>query len=260
MAAQRRRAMITGASSGIGAAFARRLARDGVDLVLVARRRDRLDGLAAELSNVSVEVLVADLGSADGVRAAEARLAADPPVDMLVNNAGFGVYGPLDETDPDALEQMIFLNVTALSRLSVAAAKAMTARGAGTIVNVSSGLAFNIMATNAGYSGTKAYVLNFTRALAMDAGPKGLTVQVLCPGLTRTEFGDRSGMNFDAYPPERVMEADLLVDACLRGLDLGETVCIPSLPDLADLEAFDAARLKIGPNTSRQFPAERYRR
>jgi short-subunit dehydrogenase len=257
MAARRTRALITGASSGIGAAYARRLARDGVDLVLVARRRDRLEALATELSGVAVEVLVADLETEEDLETVEARLAAGPDIDMLVNNAGFGVYGPLAEADADQLVAMIALNVTALTRLTVAAVKAMSPRGSGTIVNVASGLAFLVQPANAAYGGTKAYVVNFTRSLAMDAGAAGLSVQALTPGLTRTEFG--GGHGFDRFPPERVMSPEDLVDASIRGLELGEVVCIPALPDYADYLAAEAAQRTVGSQASSRQTAARYR-
>lgn len=256
------RALITGASAGIGAAFARRLAGDGVDLVLVARRRDRLDALAREFRaahGVDVEVLAADLETEAGVAAVEARLAADPPVDMLVNNAGFGVYGPFAETDLQATQAMLQLNVIVLTRLAHVAARAMLARGAGTIVNVASGTAFVLQPLYQSYSGTKAYVLHFSRALALDLGPKGVRVQCLVPGLVESEFAQRSGHDFSRVPPERVMQADDLVAASMAGLALGETVTIPSLPDYADYTAFEAAQAKVGQNVSRDRPAERYR-
>jgi uncharacterized protein len=255
------RALITGASSGIGAAYARRLAAEGVNLVLVARRRDRLEALAQELraERVEVEILAADLANTSGLASVEARLKADPAIDMLVNNAGFGVYGSVAEADPAVMAEMINLNVTVPSRLAAAAASAMVTRGAGTIVNVSSGLAFLIQPVNAVYGGTKAYILNFTRAMHLDLGERGLRIQALCPGIVRTEFGDRSGTAYDRLPPHLVMTAEELVDASVKGLALGEVVCIPSLPDYADYEAFEAAQGKVAQGVSRDTPAARYR-
>lgn len=256
------RALITGASAGIGATFARQLAAKGVNLVLVARRADRLDDLAAEIRaahKVEVEVLAADLGERVGLQAVEERLAADPAVDMLVNNAGFGVYSPLEKADPNVLEEMIQLNVVALMRLAHAAVGPMLARGAGTIINVASGLAFRILPTNATYSGTKAFVVNFTRALHQDVGGRGVQVQCLVPGIVRTEFGLRSGADYDKLPQEIVMNAGDLVAASLKGLEMGEVVCIPSLPDYADYQALEAAQAKVAEGGSRDVPAARYR-
>ncbi len=251
------RALITGASSGIGAAYARRLARDGVALVLVARRGDRLEALAREL-DVEVEVLVADLESEAGLTVVEARLAAEPAIDMLLNNAGFGIYGSFAVFNPDDAVEIIKLNVVAPTRLASAAVKAMLPRGRGAIVNVASGLAYMRLATTAVYSGTKSYIAAFTRALQTDVGGRGLQVQLLVPGVIRTEFGIRSKSDYDAMPQHLIMDVDAFVDAAVAGLKMGEAVCIPSLPDVADYQAFEEAERKLSLSVSLATPAARY--
>lgn len=254
-------ALVTGASSGIGATYADRLARRGYDLILVARDVGRLEALARRLraeSGVAVEVLPADLTvRADLVRV-EQRLRADPAIGVLVNNAGMAAPGDLLGADPDLLETMIQLNVTAVTRLAVAAADAFAARGRGTIINIASVLALLPERFNGAYSGSKAYVLNLSLALNQELAGRGVRVQAVLPGATRTEIWDRSGRPIDSLPPEMLMEADELVDAALAGLDQGELVTIPSLPDAGEWDALTAARLKLAPNLSRNHAAGRY--
>lgn len=226
-------ALVTGASSGIGEVFAQQLARRSYDLVLVARCSERLQTLAARLkaeAGVGVEVLSTDLTDQAGLRRVEAR-AAQAPLDLLVNNAGFAVYKPLAESDPATLEEMIALNVLALTRLTRAALPPMLARGSGAIINVASGLAFLPQATRATYTGSKAFVLNFSQALSEEVNDAGVRVQVLVPGLTPSEFHLRSGTDLSRFPSEIVMSAEDLVRASLKGLELDETVCIPGLHD-----------------------------
>ncbi len=258
-----RRALITGASAGIGAAFAARLARDGYNLVLVARRREGLEAVAARVqteTGVTVEVLDADLAQDAGLRAVEAYITGSDPLDLLVNNAGFAVYGPIAESDLDVMTEMIQLNVVALTRLTHAALPAMLARGSGAIINVSSGLSFGLAPTRAAYSGTKAYVNNFTRILHMEVAERGVQVQLLVPGLTRTDFHARSGTDLTRVPATRIMEPEALVEASLIGLERGEVVCIPGLTDPALLDQFDAAQAAVGQNLVQngQRPAARY--
>ena len=182
--------VITGASSGIGAAYAERLAARGGDLLLVARRGDRLEGLADRLRKahgVEVETLVADLQDARDLRPLEIRLETRP-VAMLVNNAGAGGLGPTALTGADAQERLIDLNIVALARLSLAALKGFREAGRGTLVNIASVVAFSPSAGGAAYSGSKAFVLNFTRALQMEYGKSDFRIQVVLPGPIRTEF------------------------------------------------------------------------
>ena len=260
--ASRRRALVTGASSGIGAAYARRLAKDGYDLVLVARRADRLQALAAQLGDAhgaEVEVLPADLGDPAGVAAVEVRLAAAPPIDLLVNNAGFGSHGAFEAQAPDLLDEMIAVNITSLVRLSRAALPAMLARGSGDIINVSSGTAFFPMPGAGMYMATKLFILGLTRSLAGEVAGRGIRVQALVPGLVETEFFDRAGSGMAQMDPERVMSAADLVDASMAALAMGETVCIPSLPDYAAFRAYEAAEMGILAGVSKDHMADRYR-
>lgn len=254
-------ALITGASTGIGAVYADRLAKRGFDLLLVARNQARLDDLAARLraeTGVHVETLSADLTVAADVARIAQRLSNDPSISMLVNNAGVGTNGPLIGSDPDALESMISLNVVAVTRLAVAAANAFAARGRGTLINLASVLALVPELFNGAYSGTKAYVLNITQALQQELSPHGVRVQAVLPGATRTELWERAGIEVSNLPPEMFMDVNEMVDAALAGLDLGETVTIPSLPEAGDWEAYNAMRLSLGPRLSLQHAAARY--
>lgn len=255
-------AVITGASSGIGAVYADRLARRGHDLLLVARSRERLGSVAARIAAQTgrrVEVLAADLTAKKDLIELEQRIAQDPAIRMLVNNAGFTIGAPLSESDPDRLEMMIQLNTVVVTRLSRAAAPAFVARGGGTIVNIGSIVAVAPRLLNGAYTGSKAFVVSFSQALQHELGAKGLRVQAVLPGATRTDFWDSAGVPVAVLPQQIVMSAEDMVDAALAGLDLGELVTIPSLPDSADWERFEAAREALAPNLSHSQPAERYR-
>jgi uncharacterized protein len=254
-------ALITGASSGIGAIYADRLAQRGFDLLLVARNETRLDELAARLratTGAKVETLKADLTVAADIAQITQRLSSDPAISMLVNNAGVAVSGPLLGAAPQPLENMISLNVVAVTQLAVAAATAFAARERGTLINIASVLALAPESYNGAYSGTKAYVLNLTQALQQELSPKGVRVQAVLPGATRTELWERAGVDIANLPPEMLMDVDEMVDAALAGLDLGETVTIPSLPDAQDWDAFTVARLSMAPRLSLQHAASRY--
>lgn len=255
------RALITGASSGIGATYAQRLAAQGYDLLLVARDQQRLEALAARLGEeygVSVDVLKADLTRREDRARVEARLAEDASISLLLNNAGVAINGTLLETDLDRLESMIELNVTATARLAGAAAKAFVGRGRGTIINVASVLALAPELFNGSYSATKAFVLNLTQSMQQELAPQGLRIQAVLPGATRTEIWDRAGTDISALPAEMLMDVNHMVDAALAGLAQGEVVTLPALPDAGEFEAFTAARLKMAPNLSRSSPAQRY--
>jgi short-subunit dehydrogenase len=254
-------ALITGASSGIGAIYAERLARRGHDLILVARNRARLEALARRITDDtgrSVEIVTADLGQAADVRRIEEILRTDASITTLVNNAGFGGAAPLLESDVDTMQAMIELNVTALTRLTYAAAPAFVARGEGTIINIASVVAVAPEILNGVYGGTKAFVLAFTQSLQHELAGKGVRIQAVLPGATRTEFWDTAGQPVENLPQAIVMSGDDLVDAALAGLDQGEVITVPSLPDVADWNTFEAARAALGPNLSRDQPATRY--
>ncbi len=255
-------AVVTGASSGIGAIYADRLARRGHDLILVARNGQRLAALAERIAadtGRSVRTLVADLSDRQGMLAVEDVLRTDPAITLLVNNAGVGASTPLLASDVDKMEAMITLNVTALTRLTYAAAPAFAARGKGTIVNIASIVAVAPELLNGVYGASKAFVLTFTQSLQHELADKGLRFQAVLPGAIATEFWDVAGMPVTQLPGDWVMSASDLVDAALAGLDAGEQVTIPSLPDAADWQRVEDARRALGPNLSKTTPAARYR-
>lgn len=255
------KALITGASSGIGATYAQRLAARGYDLVLVARDQSRLDASAAALRaahGVKVEVIRADLGVAAELHRVEQALRDDPSIDTLINNAGVSLGRTFLEADIEAVESLLRLNVLAVTRLAAAAAASFAAQGRGTLVNIGSVTALMAESFEPSYLASKAYVLAFTQSLAQELGPRGVRVQVVQPGITRTEIWERSGMDLHALPESMVMNVGDMVDAALAGLDQGELVTIPSLSDVSDWDAFTAARLKLAPQLSRAQPASRY--
>ncbi|MFC5698577.1 SDR family NAD(P)-dependent oxidoreductase [Pseudomonas sp. GCM10022186] len=255
-------ALITGASTGIGATYAKRLAERGHDLLLVARDLERLEALAAQLHEqhgVQVEVLKADLTDRADLNRVAQRLRSDPAISTLVNNAGVALSGSLLDTDLDRFDAMIQLNVVAVTHLAAAAAANFVAQGRGTLINIASVLALAPEMFNGTYSGTKAYVLNLSQSLNKEVGDKGVRVQVVLPGATRTEIWERSGTGIENIPQEILMDVGEMVDAALAGLDQGELVTIPALPDKADWERFTAARFHMAPNLSLSRAAARYK-
>lgn len=223
-------ALVTGASSGIGAAFARRLARDGRDLILVARSLERLEELAEQLRarhGHTVTVISADLTQPPDLRMVEERVASDAGLDLLVNNAGFGTIGEFLKLDPDREEEEVRLNVIALQRLTRAALPGMVERKRGAIINVSSMAGLQPGPCNATYSATKAFVNSFTEALHEELRGTGVQVQALCPGFTRTEFQQRAGIDTSDLPSFAWMTAEAVVDASLAGLGRGDVVLVP---------------------------------
>ena len=204
--------------------------------------------------------MVADLGKRDDLARVEQILRSDASITMLVNNAGIGGVGPLLESDVDRMEETITLNVTALTRLTYAAAPGFVARGNGAIINIGSVLGIASEQLNGVYGATKAYVLAFTRSLRAELGTKGVRVQAVLPGATATEFWGQAGVPLENLPKEIVMSAGDLVDAALIGFDRGEFATLPALPDAADWDAYEAAREKLLPNLSSATLAARYRR
>lgn len=265
----RRRALVTGASAGIGATFAARLARDSYDLVVVARRRAQLDALAQQLQQdhgANVEVLVTDLTQPEALRMVEQHVADDEALEVLVNNAGFPGYRPFVELDPDQAEELIRLHVLALTRLTRAALPGMVARGHGAIINVASVLAFSAsvptamsLPKRAVYAACKSYVTAFTELLHHELEGSGVRVQALCPGLVaQTEF-------FDAVPGfdrSRLATAGLnpedVVTASLSGLRLGEVLCVPGLDDAALIERVRESERELAARAGRGRLAQRY--
>jgi short-subunit dehydrogenase len=255
-------ALITGASTGIGAVYADRLAKRGYDLILVARDAVRLEALAARLKRETgrtIEVVPADLTDRAQLAGIEARVASDPNITLLVNNAGITMPGTLFDTPPETIERLIALNVTAPTLLAATAVKAFVARKAGGIINISSVLALAPEMFDAAYSGTKAFLLNLSQGLVKQASESGVRIQAVLPGATRTEIWERSGKDLANLPAQWVMEAGDLVDAALKGFDRGETVTIPPLADVKQWDALQEARLAMAPNLSNRDVAERYR-
>jgi short-subunit dehydrogenase len=252
--------LITGASTGIGAVYADRLAKRGYDLILVARSHEKLSDVAARLKSTgrTIETIAADLTKHEDVQRVAKRLSTDPTITALVNNAGIGSARRLLDEKIDDLESMIYLNVTALTRLALAALSGFVARKNGLLINIASVVALAPDLLNGTYSGTKAYVVNFTQALKSELEGTGVTVQAVLPGATATPFWEKSGRPIEALPSEIVMSAEDMVDASLAGLDQHELVTIPALPDVADWERYDAARKALGPNLSHQKPAARF--
>ncbi len=254
-------AVVTGASSGIGAVYADRLARAGYDLVLVARNAARLEALASRLTRDArraVRVIAADLTREGDIAQVESVLRTDPNVTLLVNNAGVGATKPLLQSDVAGMEAMLALNVIAPTRLVYAVAPAFVQRGRGGVINISSMVAISPETLNGVYGGSKAYMLALSQSLHHELAGKGVRVQAVLPGAIATEFWDLAGTPVEALPEGIVMSADEMVDAALAGYAQGELVTIPSLPDLADWEAFEAARKALAPNLSRAHPASRY--
>jgi uncharacterized protein len=254
-------ALITGASGGIGAIYADRLAKRGYDLILIARNKQRLASLARQIANDTdrkAETVEADLTAPGDLKHVENILRTNAGISLLVNNAGVGATKPLLASDVDEMEDMINLNVTALTRLTFAAAPRFVARGNGTIINVSSIVAIQPELLNGVYGATKAFVLALNHTLVHELADKGVRVQAVLPGATATDFWDVAGKPVHQLPAQIVMSADDLVDAALAGLDLGETVTIPPLANQADWDRYEAARRAMFGKLSTAIPAPRY--
>jgi short-subunit dehydrogenase len=254
-------AVITGASSGIGAVYSDRLAHRGYDLLLVARRRAAMVDLAKELAHdtgTKVDILAADLTDSSAVSKLEQILREDPRVTLLVNNAGAGATAPLLKSNIDDMTRMIALNVEAVTRLTHAVVPAFVKRGAGAIVNIASIVAIAPERLNGVYGGTKAFVLAFSQSLRNELANTGVKVQVVLPGATATDFWRLSGKPVEQLPQEIVMSAEDMVDAALAGFDQGEFVTIPALADAKQWDSYEAARQAMMPGLSRANPADRY--
>ena len=253
-------ALITGASAGIGAIYADRLARRGYDLILVARNAQRLNAIAERLraeTGVQVTPLPADLNDKTGLTAVEAVLRKNPSITMLVNNAGVGSVASILQADVDKMEAMINLNITALTRLTYAAAPAFVARGKGAIINISSSVAIAVENLNGVYSASKSYVLSFGHSLQKDLAEKGVRIQTVLPAATATEFWDVAG-----YAPQKTsdttMQAEDLVDAALAGFDAGELVTIPALHETAAWTRWEQERRDMAAKFRNPKPAPHY--
>ena len=255
-------ALITGASAGIGAVYADRLAKRDYDLVLVARNEARLKALSDRLTSEtgrSVTPLRADLSDKADLATVESMLRNDQAITMLVNNAGIAAITPLLNTDVADVADMIALNIVALTRLTYAAAPAFVARRAGTIINIASVVGLSPETLNGVYGATKAYVIALSHALQHELAEKGVRIQVVLPAATATEIWEKAGLPYQNLPASIVMSPEDMVDAALVGLDQGEVVTLPSLHDGDQWTRFEAARRAIAKQFGNSTPASRYR-
>jgi short-subunit dehydrogenase len=254
------RVMVTGASSGIGSAYATKLAKRGYALCLVARRKERLDALAQKLSSefgAEVEVQVADLENPDHLAELGSRLAGEA-FTGLVNNAGAGGLGPITASTAQTLERNLRLNIVALALLSRAVLAGFKAQDAGFLINIGSILALAPSPAAAAYSGSKAFVLNFTRSLQLEFSASAIRIQLVMPGPVRTEFFSAQGMDGSVFPEASYLTADQLVGAAMTGLDRGETITIPSLPNIEVWEKIESLRTDFMAATLSGAVADRY--
>ncbi len=254
-------ALITGASSGIGATYAKQLAAHGTNLILVARDEARLKALAQSLREahgVEVGVLVADLTRHDDLQRIDREIQQNKAITLLINNAGMTVEGEFLDGDIAKIQTMLTLNIVALTQLAHSAAQVFRSRHTGTIVNIASVLALVSESANGAYNASKAYVLSLTRNLHRELADSGVRVQAVLPGLTRTEIFERAGKSIHELPAEMLMEVDDLVSAALRGLDAGELVTMPSVEDMQLWQTYEEARIAILPFISLNKPASRY--
>ena len=252
--------LITGASTGIGATYADRFARRGHGLVLVARDRKRMEGLATRLrqeTGVAIDIIPADLTRPAELAVVETRLRDDARIGILVNNAGTALGGSFIEQSTDDVTSLVALNTTALLRLASAVAPRFVQAGEGAIINISSVVALAPEFAMTVYGATKAFALFLSQGLSLELGPKGVYVQAVLPAATRTEIWERAGA--DVSTMTGMMEVDELVDAALAGFDRREAVTIPPLPDVEQWNAYQAARQAMLPNTRQEHAAERYR-
>lgn len=252
--------LITGASSGIGATYADRFARRGHDLVLVARDSARLEALAARLrqeTGVAVDILPADLTQADALATVEARLRDDARIGILINNAGIAQSGDFLAQSADAIERLVTLNTTALTRLAAAIAPRLVGAGNGAIVNIGSVVGLAPEFGMSVYGASKAYVLFLSQGLSQELAPKGVHVQAVLPAATRTEIWERAGIDITTLA--EVMDVGELVDAALAGFDRRETVTIPPLHVAERWDTLDGARQALLGDIRQAHAAERYR-
>lgn len=255
-------ALITGASSGIGAVYADRLARQGYDLILVARSQAKLVTLANRLSDQTgrnVEVVAADLKDKTDLVRVEKILRSDASITLLLNNAGVGAVMPLLGSPVDDMEDMIGLNITALTRLAYATVPGFVERGAGTVINISSIVAIAPEILNGVYGGTKAFVLGLSQSMHRELADKGIRIQAVLPGATATDFWSEAGNPVENLPQEIVMSAEDMVDAALVGLERGEVVTIPGLHDGEQWDRYEAQRQVLSGLFGNSTAAARYR-
>lgn len=255
-------ALITGASRGIGAVYADRLAKRGYDLILVARDGSRLEQLTAKLKRETgrtVTQLTADLSNRAELAKVEDVLKHNQSISLLLNNAGAASVAPLLNADVGKMDEIIALNVTALTRLTYAAAPAFVARGQGTIINIASIVGVSPETLNGVYGASKAFVIAFSHSLRHELAEKGVRIQVVLPGATATDLWELAGLPYQKLPPSIVMSPEDMVDAALAGLDQGELETIPGLQDGDEWIRFEAARRGLAQRLGNSRPAPRYR-
>jgi uncharacterized protein len=255
-------AVVTGASSGIGMVYAERLARRGYDLILIARRKDRLEAVAERLRTahaVSADVVVADLARPDDLERALTIVGGNSRITMLVNNAGAARFIPFANTNASDIDLTLDVNAKAATHLSRTVLARFKANDHGTIVNIGSMLSFFFLSINCAYSGTKGYLMNFTRGLQDEVAGSNVAVQLVIPAVVATEIWEKGGFPLSALDPETIMTAEDCVDAALAGLDRGEKITFPSLEDDKLWADFEAARMKLLAATQTKVPASRYR-
>jgi short-subunit dehydrogenase len=255
-------AFITGASAGIGMVYADRLAKRGYDLILIARRGDRLNAITKRLRaehKVAVQAIVADLSDAVEMKNVGESIASDPRITMLVNNAGTAKVSSLAGTGKAALDAMIDVNVRALSHLSLAALPRFKERNQGVIINIGSVLSFHSLPISSVYSGTKGYIMNFTRGLQAEVAGTRVIVQLVLPATTETDMWELAGLPLSKLDQGSIMSTEECVDAALAGLDQAETVTLPSVEDPQLWDNYDAARIRLFAASQIGRSASRYR-
>lgn len=254
-------AVVTGASSGLGEVFAERLAKRGYNLKLVARRKDRLDSLAEKLENkygIKVTNLVADLGSETDLEGVVNDLSADKSITLLINNAGTSTLASVTATSTEKQKAMIGVNVTALMLLSNAVLPLFIERNEGVLVNIASVLGFYSLPISAVYSGTKGFVVQYTRGLQEELKGTNVRVQLVNPATTATEIWEVGGIPLSALDASTIMETEDCVDAILVGLDNGELATHPSVNDQQLIDNYEDARLKLFKGSQHSKAADRY--
>jgi short-subunit dehydrogenase len=254
-------AVVTGASAGIGKVYADRLAKRGYDLILVARRKERLEALAQELKQrygVRAEPLVADLRPDADLAQVANILSTDERITVLVNSAGTAVWGALVDSQAAEINNLIDVNAKSVTDLSLAVLPRFVKRNSGTLINIGSVLSFFVVPKNTPYSAVKAHVMLFTLGLREELVNTKVRVQLVLPATTATDIWDLSGFGFRNLDPTTIMSAENCVDAALAGLDNGETVTLPSVEDAGLWANFDAARTKMFEASQTGKVASRY--
>jgi len=258
---QKRTAVVTGATGGIGALYAAGLAERGYDLLLVGLQQSGLDNIGAAImqkAEVKVDTLVANLAKEKDLARAEAMISSDSAIAVLINAAGAATFGPLSKLSAQAIDEIIFVNITALTRLSRAVLPGFLARASGSIVNFASVLAFHPWPEFGVYGASKAYVVSFSQALQGEVEGKGVLVQVVSPPAIDTGFWDKAGLPISNLPPGAVMTPKNLVDAALKGLDRGESWVFPSLPEQTFWDDYQRTRQALVGRLMNGTPAARY--